>query len=207
MRPFAFALLAVLSLAGCKDGLVEPERFGNIEGNVFNFETGESIPRALVTTSPATDAITVGDNGRFVINDVLTGAYTLTAVRNGFDPNTVTVQVRDGRTAQAALFLRPETDDDNPTGVEFGAEVLGFTNEPFATDSSFVTVEYRAINNGDVPIAEYEIYFRIDIDRGPFYQEITGTELAAGERDVATFRKRLLGATASIVVVEDTVAE
>ena len=100
-----------------QDGLVEPERFGNIEGSVFNFETGESIPRALVTTSPATDAITVGDNGQFVINDVLTGAYTLTAVRNGFDPNTVTVQVRDGRTAQAALFLRPETDDDNPTAA------------------------------------------------------------------------------------------
>ncbi|WP_412069408.1 carboxypeptidase-like regulatory domain-containing protein [Rubrivirga sp. IMCC43871] len=207
MRSIALVLLALVSLAGCKDGLVEPERFGSIEGSVFNFETGEAIPRASVTTSPATDAITVGDDGQFVFQDVLTGAYTLTASKNGFNPNTVTVQVRDGRTAQAALFLRPETDEENPTGVEFAAEVLGFVNEPFSRDSSFVTVEYRAINNGDVPIAEYEIYFRIDTDRGPFYQEVTGTELLAGERDLATFRKRLLGASASVVVIEDTVAE
>ncbi len=207
MRLFAFALIAFVSLAGCKDGLVAPERFGGIEGGVSSFETGEVIAGALVTTSPATDAITVGDDGRFVIEDVLAGTYTLTAIRDGFEPNTVTVQVRDGRTAQATLFLRRETDDDGSSDVVFGAEVLGFTNETFAADSSFVTVEYRALNNGDVPIAEYEVYFRIDTDRGSFYQEATGTDLGAGERDLRTFRKRLIGAVAEVVVVEDTVAE
>ena len=202
-----FAALVVstlaLALAGCKDGLVEPERFGTIQGQVVSFDTGDPVPRAGVTTSPASDAITAGDDGTFEIDDVLVGTYTITATRSGFQPATATVSVRNGRTAQATLFLRDE-DDDTGTGTRFAAEVLGFTNEPFKSDSSFVTVEYRAINNGTTDVARYEVYFRIDTDRGPFYQEVQGTDLGAGERDLGTFRKRLLGATAQAVVIEDT---
>ena len=205
MRLVPVVLAAVLVLAGCKDGLVEPERFGSIQGTVVSFETGAPIPRAGITTSPASDAITAGDDGSFQIDDVPVGTYTITATRAGFDPNTVTVSVRDGRTAQATLFLRDD-DDDPASDVDFGAEVLGFTNEPFTSDSSFVTVEYRAINNGSTNVPRYEIYFRIDTDRGPFFQEIRGTDLAAGERDISTFRKRLIGASAQAVIIEDTVA-
>ena len=203
MRVPAVAALAVLVLAGCKDGLVEPERFGSIQGTVVAFDTGAPVPRAGITTSPASDAITAGDDGTFVIDDVLAGTYTITATRSGFSPSTATVLVRDGRTAQATLFLKDE-DAAGGTGTRFGAEVLGFTNEVFASDSSFVTVEYRAINNGDETVPRYEIYFRVDTDRGPFYQEIRGTDLGAGERDLGTFRKRLIGARAEAVIIEDT---
>lgn len=201
------ALASVVSLAACKEGLVEPERFGDIQGTVVDFETGQPIPRAGITTSPATDALTAGDDGVFSVGDVLTGTYTITATRNGYKPNTVTVSVREGRVAQATLFLRPEDEDDVSSDVVFGAEVLGFTNEPFSSDSSFVTVEYRALNNGDVPVGSYEIYFRIDTDRGPFYQEVTGTDLGPDQRDVGTFRKWLLGASAQAVVIEGTAAD
>lgn len=206
MRLPVAAALAGLLLAGCKDGLVEPERFGSIQGTVVTFDTREPVPGAGVTTSPATNAITAGDDGRFEIGDVLVGTYTITATRSGFQPATATVSVRDGRTAEAVVFLREDDADGDPGGVEFGAEVLGFTNEPFASDSSFVTVEYRALNNGDEAVGRYEIYFRIDTDRGPFYQEVKGTDLGAGERDLGTFRKRLLGATAQAVIIEDTAA-
>ncbi len=205
MRVSAVAALAVLVLAGCKDGLVEPERFGSIQGSVVAFDTGAPVARAGITTSPASDAITAGDDGTFVVDDVLAGTYTITATRSGYSPSTATVSVRDGRTAQATLFLR-DADDEDAAGTRFGAEVLGFTNEVSASDSSFVTVEYRAINNGEEAVARYEVYFRIDTDRGPFYQEIRGTDLGAGERDLGTFRKRLIGATAEAVIIEGTVA-
>ena len=205
MRRSAALALVGLLLAGCKDGLVEPERFGSIEGTVVAFDGEAPIPRAGVTTSPASNAIIAGDDGTFEIDDVLVGTYTITATRSGFQPAVTTVSVRDGRTAEAVLFLR-EASDDDPDDVGFAAEVLGFTNEPFSSDSSFVTVEYRALNNGDAAISRYEIYFRIDTDRGPFYQEVKGTDLGAGERDLGTFRKRVLGATAEAVVIEDTAA-
>lgn len=204
-------ILSLWTLVGCKDGLVEPERFGSLAGTVVDFETGQPIAGAGVTTSPATDAIVTDTEGAFTIPDALTGSYTITATRNGYDPNTTTISVREGRAARATLFLRPaEDDDDTGTDVVFGAEVLNFTNETFptatGTDSTFVNVEYRALNNGDVDISTYEIYFRIDTDRGPFYQEVRGEALAAGQRDFGTFRKYVLGATASAVIVEDTQA-
>jgi|ABEF01.1.fsa_nt_gi hypothetical protein len=201
-RPFALFALAALSLIGCKDGLVEPERFGTVVGSVQDFETGAAISGASISTSPATGSITTSQEGTFSFEDIQTGSYTISASRNGYNSGTATVSVREGVTTQATIFLRPE-EDDSPD-ILFGAEVLNFTNETFTADSSFVTVEYRALNNGEDIVDAYEVYFRIDTDRGPFYQEIGGTDLGAGEQDVGTFRKRLLGAIAQVVVVEDT---
>jgi hypothetical protein len=206
-RLLAVVLLA-LPLSACKDGLVEPERYGSIQGRVLDRETSAPVAGASVTTSPATGAFLTDDDGTFRVDDVLTGSYTIAASRRGYDPNTVTVAVRDGQTTTAEFFL--EAEGAGEPAVEFGAEVLGFANEAFAArsgaDSTFVTVEYRALNRGDVDLARYEVYFRIDTDRGPFYQEIAGEGLEAGQLDFGTFRKYLLGARASAVVVLDTSA-
>ena len=204
LKSFALLALAALSLTACKDGLVEPERFGSIEGAVVDFDTGAAIPSAGITTSPATDAITADGEGRFSVPNVLTGTYVISASRSGYRTSTVTVSVREGRTAQATLFM---------TAVEEGeesmltAEVLGFTNEAVSADTSFVTVEYRAQNTGGETIATYEVYFRIDTNQGPYYQEVNGEDLTPGEQDVSTFRKAILGAVASGVVLEGSSTE
>lgn len=204
------ALLVLLSLAGCKDGLLEPELYGSIEGRILDRETFKPVAGALVTTSPATGAIVTGEDGRFAIDDVLVGSYTIAASRRGYDPSTVTVAVRNGQTTNAEFFLQEEGEEGAGPDIEFAAEVLNFTNEVFAArgggDSTFVNVEYRALNQGDVNISDYEIYFRIDTNRGPFYQEIAGSDLGAGQLDFGTFRKYLLGARAEGVVILDTAA-
>lgn len=203
-------LLLALPLSACKDGLVEPERFGSIEGRILDRDTFEPIAGASVTTSPATGALVTGEDGTFQISEVLIGSYSISASRRGYDPNTVTVAVRDGQTTSAEFFLEVEDEDEGGVGTDFGAEVLNFTNEVFrgqgGSDSTFVNVEYRAINRGDTDLSEYEIYFRIDTDRGPFYQEVTGQDLQAGQLDFGTFRKYVLGARASTVVILDTQA-
>jgi hypothetical protein len=50
------AALLVLALAGCKEGLLEPERSGDIGGVVVDVETGVPLADATLTTSPASDA-------------------------------------------------------------------------------------------------------------------------------------------------------
>ena len=203
MRTLSAVVLLALTLTACKDGLVEPERFGSLEGQVVDFETGAAVQNAGIVTSPATDAITTDSEGNFSIEDVLVGTYTITASRSGFTPNTVTVSIRDGRTARATLFLRQEDDDATPS-QRFQATVLGFTNRGFTADSSFVTVEYQASNEGTADLAEYEVYFRIDTDQGSFFQEVEGQNLAAGARDIGTFRKQILGARAQAVRIDGT---
>lgn len=205
------ALGVLLALSACKDGVLEPEFYGSIEGRVLDRETGEPVGGASVTTSPATGALITGADGTFRVADVLVGSYSISANRRGYDPNTVTVAVRDGQTTRAEFFLEQEADDAGADpDVDFGAEVLNFTNEVFAgrggADSTYVTVEYRAINRSTADIGRYEVYFRIDTDRGPFYQEVAGEDLGGGQQDLGTFRKYLLGAQADAVVILDTAA-
>ena len=200
-----FCLVAALgALAGCKDGTVEPDRFGSLEGRVIDFETFAPISGAQVTTSPATNSVLTGEDGTFVIENALIGTYTITARRNGYVPNTTTIAVREGQTSRAEVLLDLDDGDDEPTAGELTAMVLNFTNETFTTDSSFVSVEYRATNTGETTLSDYDVVFRIDTDRGPFFQQITGTSLGPGRSSFGTFRKALLGATASAVVVEST---
>ncbi|GAB5536978.1 MAG: hypothetical protein Rubg2KO_32270 [Rubricoccaceae bacterium] len=203
------ALILTVGLTACKDGLLEPEAFGTVQGRVLDRETNEPIVGASVTTSPATGAFVTDADGRFSAGEVLTGSYTISANRLGYDPNTVTVAVRESQTTDASFFLEQE-DEGSSTEVAFAAELLNFTPEIFqavnGSDSTYVTLEYRAINQGDVDIETYEIYFRIDTNRGPFYQEVTGSNLEATQRDIGTVRKYLIGATPSAVEIEGTSA-
>lgn len=198
-------LAGLLLLAGCKDGIVEPDRFGSIQGRVLDFQSFAPLGGALVTTSPATDAVLTGEDGSFQIESALIGTYTITARRSGYATNTTTISIREGQIGRAEVLLEvSDDDDDEPQGGELTAQVLNFTNEPFTADSSFVSVEYRATNGGETTITDYDVYFRIETDRGLFYQQVTGTSLGPGRSTFGTFRKALLGAVASAVIVEGT---
>lgn len=204
-RSAALALVATLALAGCKDGLVEPERFGTISGRVLDFTTLAPIPDALVTTSPATDAVLTDEDGAFTVESALVGPYTITARRDGYAPNTTSIAVREGQTGRAEVLL--EADDEEPGEGNLSATVVNFQNEPIRSDSSYVTVEYRVTNGGESTVTNYDVYFRIETNRGLFYQQVTGASLGAGRSSFGTFRKALLGATASAVAVEGTASD
>ena len=205
----ALGVLALLALVvGCKEATFGPETFGSIQGRVLDFETNAALANAVVTTSPPTNALVSDANGEFTVEDVAAGNYTITASRNGYQTGAVTVAVQQNRVAQAVLFLRPEEEEDTTgTGSDdvFEVTVLSFQTIPGTTsDSSTVRVEYRVRNLGEVSIANYEVYFRIFTDNGPtFFQEQRGTSLGPGQQDLAQFDKRLLGYTATDVVVDD----
>ena len=206
MRASLLAVLALTVLAGCKEGLVEPERFGSISGRVVDFATGAPVAGAGVTTSPATDATVTDSEGAFAVAEALTGSYTITANRNGYTPNTVTVSVREARTAAATLFLRtvPAAGPDT-TISDLTVEVTGFFNRRVSTtrgDSSSVVVDYRVRNTGNTLVRNYEAYFRIVTPRGDFFQEVQRTALAVGQTDIGRFEKDAGGALATSVHVD-----
>ncbi|HEX8299444.1 MAG TPA: carboxypeptidase regulatory-like domain-containing protein [Rubricoccaceae bacterium] len=201
-------LLALITLAGCKEGTLLPDQFGGIEGTVVDFTTGVPIAGAGVTTSPATNATVTGGDGRFSVPDALVGSYTITANRNGYTPNTATVSVREGRTAQATVFLRPSTDPNTggtPT-LDLTAEVTNFFNRRVSTprgDSVVVVIDYRVRNTGTAVIPSYQVVFRIVTPAGDFFQEVTRTTLAVGQSAVGRVEKDTGGAQATEVRVDE----
>jgi hypothetical protein len=195
-----FALL--LGTAGCKESTLEPERFGSIQGQVLDFETGAPIPGASITSSPPTGAIVTDGEGRFTIEEVLVGNYTITGSKTGYDPNTVTVAVLVDRVTPATLFLSVEDTTDTGNGASMTVEVLNFTNQVGA-DSTDVRVQYRVENTGEVTIPSYEVYFRIETTGDTYFQEQQGTDLGVGQLDIEEFTE-FIGQDSATAVVVDT---
>ena len=202
----AVFLLCIFS--GCKDGTLLPDQFGSIQGTVVDFTTGAPIAGAGVTTTPATDATVTDASGTFTVPDALVGSYTISANRTGYAPNTASVSVREGRMAQATVFLKPSTDPTTggTPAVEITAEVTNFFNRRFTTtrgDSTVVIVDYRVRNTGTAVVPGYQVVFRIVTPAGDFFQEVNRTTLGVGQSAVGRVEKDTGGALATDARVDE----
>ena len=205
MRSALIALLSAVILlvaTGCEDSSLGPAQRGSIEGQVQDFETDAALTGVNITTSPPTSALVTDSDGRFSLDDVEVGNYTISAKKSGYDPNQVTVAVRANEATQATIFLEPggtaSASDDT-----IGVTVTNWANRPLQPDSVFVDVEYRVENVGDSDIDAYEVYFRIQTGSDAFYYEAHGDSLAVGQADIAGFSKYVRDQSATDVSVDN----
>ena len=140
--------------------------------------------------------------GRFSLQDVEVGNYTINAKKSGYEPNQVTVSVRADATTQATLFLEPDASAAASTD-SIDVTVTNWANRLLQPDSVFVDVEYRVHNVGEARIDAYEVYFRIQTSGSDFYYEAQGDSLAVGQADIADFSKYVRDQSATDVVVNN----
>ncbi len=202
------AVLLLCALTGCKDGTLLPDQFGTIQGTVVDFTTGAPLSGAGITTTPATDATVTDADGRFTVPDALVGSYTISANRNGYAPNTASVSVREARTTQATIFLKPSTDPNTggTPATDISAEVTNFFNRTIQTtrgDSTIVVIDYRVRNTGTAVVTGYQVVFRIVTPAGDFFQDVTRTTLGVGQSAVGRVEKDTGGALATNVLVDE----
>lgn len=194
-------MICITALMGCSKETVSPELFGRIEGQVFNSETEENLRGVNITTSPATNSITTGEDGTFELNDVPTGPYSVTAKKSGFESSSVNIQVNEDQTATAQIYLDPQ---ENNGKKYLSANVTVWT-EVSRNDSTFAEVEYEVRNTSkNNHINEYEVYFNIYTSDETFSWEERDTTLAPGERDIAAFKKYVQQASIDSVTVSGT---
>ncbi|WP_322575748.1 carboxypeptidase regulatory-like domain-containing protein [Fodinibius sp.] len=204
------ALLCMTALWGCSKETITPETFGNINGQVLNSETEEGVGGVNITTSPATNSIITNQDGSFTLNEVTTGNYNITASKSDFESATVSVKVREGKTATAQIYLDPE---DGNGEKSLTAQVTAWNErrvnvDSTGSDSTFADVEYEVTNSSDdTDIDEYEVYFKIYTTGETFSREEADTALAAGERNIAEFSKYVHQTTIDSVVVSGTYVE
>lgn len=193
---------ALLALPACKDADLGPNHTGNIEGQVVDFETGQSIPGASITTTPPTDAIITNGEGRFVIDELEVGNYQITARKSGYTGASVAVAVRQNRTSSAVIFLEKK-DDDEDAPPDLDVSIIAWWQERTSPDSTFVEAEYRVRNPGPTAVTRYEVYFRITTDQNDFFHEAGGDGLQPSQSDVRRFRTFIVDRNATDVIVDD----
>jgi hypothetical protein len=205
--PVLLVLVPLLAVVGCENDLLEPELTGAIEGQVLDFDTRAPLSGVGITTNPPTGALVTDDEGRFRLDELPAGNYSVAGRLAGYDPNSVTVSVRDGDVTSAVLFLEEETEEDTTeTAADFEASVLGFTNQ-FQNDTTSVIVEYRARNVGEVAIPVYELYFQILTTGQTYFAEVNGTDLGVGQADIGSLEKFVGRDTVTAVQISDTYFE
>jgi hypothetical protein len=196
----AFGVAVWLLISGCKEGTLGPEITGSIAGTVLDYQTGNPIAGASVTTSPPSGAIVTNAQGRFTVDDIDAGNYTISVKKPGYKSNSVTINVRENRTTEATLFMEADSEDETG-GPALQVDITSWWNTT-SNDSSFVNVEYRARNHGSVDVAAYEIYFRIVAGSSTFYHEEKGETLRVTQSDVGRFIRHLPAAAADSVAVD-----
>lgn len=181
--------------------MITPETFGDIDGQVYDSETDEGIASVNITTTPATNSIITNQDGTFNLTKVPTGQVSVTANKTGYESNTINVNVREGKTATAQIYL----DSEGANGQQYLEAEVKAWNETTRNDSTFAEVEYEVRNTSDnSDIKKYEVYFDIYTTGNTFSREEADSALAAGERNIGEFKKYIRQTSLDSVVVNDT---
>ncbi|GAA5521725.1 carboxypeptidase-like regulatory domain-containing protein [Aliifodinibius salicampi] len=201
IKYFLTFITCIIIFVGCSKETISPELFGSIEGQIFNSETEEGIRGVNVTTNPATNSITTNEDGTFVLNEVPTGQYSVSAQKSDFESSSVSVRVRENKAATAQIYLDPE----GGNGEKYLSARVTTWAETSNNDSTFAEVQYEVENTSDdTDINQYEVYFDIHTSGETFSWEERDTTLAAGEKDIAEFKKYVRQATIDSVTVSGT---
>lgn len=205
-KSLLFVICVPLLVISCSKETISPETFGSIEGKILESENSDGIPSVNITTTPATNSILTDNSGSFVISEVPTGTYTISADKKGYESNSVSIKVVEGQTASAQMYLDEETDNNSVENLS--AEVTSW-NDRVEGDTTFVEVEYKVRNDGEeTEINEYEIYFEVQTNSGTsFYHEVRDTSLASGEQNVGNFEKYIRQNQTDTVFVSGTYAD
>jgi hypothetical protein len=107
VKKWYFHLLSViLLLASCNNNSNSPtSTLGSVSGHVYNAYTNEPIAHAQIQTSPASEAVSSGIDGRYTINLTDAGSYMVFAVSGEKYRGFVNVSVYTGKTTQADIYL------------------------------------------------------------------------------------------------------
>ncbi|MBK0404730.1 PD40 domain-containing protein [Adhaeribacter sp. BT258] len=100
-------LLAALPLFwySCKEDTVEPHVSGTITGVVVEAETNAVLENVSITSNPASSAIATDNTGRFQINEVTVGNYSVTAKKVGYRTTSVNILVARDKISDIRIIL------------------------------------------------------------------------------------------------------
>ena len=110
IKYFIFSIvIALLSFSACKEDPIELTYFGSIKGIVLD-EMDEAIANATITTTPPSEVITTDIDGKFTLEKIKTGTYSLRAKKDGYIADLESITVNQDQISNVNFVLKL---DDN----------------------------------------------------------------------------------------------
>ncbi len=105
--------ILTLILIGCNKSSSNPAQAnltGTIQGKITNASDGTVLSGASIKTNPVTNTTVSDQSGNFILNNISSGSYSLTASKIGYLNNSVSIVVSSGKTTTANISLAlPDT--------------------------------------------------------------------------------------------------
>ncbi|ELR71917.1 hypothetical protein C900_02156 [Fulvivirga imtechensis AK7] len=117
-------LISSLLFHSCTEDKVDPLYLGSIHGSVLSKSSLEAIEQVEITTVPVTSVVLTDNKGRFIINKIPEGEYTVVTKADGYSRESVKVKVIRNASTELGIKLRsssllaPAPFDPNPKNGE-----------------------------------------------------------------------------------------
>jgi len=146
-------LLGLLLISSCREDTIKPTLFGSMVGTVIRDADNVAVNNAIISTTPPTSLILTDEFGRFALNDIEPGTYTIRAEKEGFAPEVESITVFEEKTANVIIKLAPDTLSNVAPSAP---------NTPTPTDNSTdqeveVTLEWNASDNDRNDVLKYDV--------------------------------------------------
>ncbi len=111
MKPISFllGLFMVLLAFSCKEDTIIPDTFGSVFGEVLIEGENTPVVGATISTNPPTSTILTDAQGRFALENIQTGTYTLRVEKEGYNTGITNAAVFDEQTTNVVIRLDPDT--------------------------------------------------------------------------------------------------
>ncbi len=124
---YLFLFSCTLFVISCQEDPFEPEVFGDLFGEVFLSNEGTPLADVTISTNPPTSTILTDSDGRFALESIKAGAYSVRAVKDGFITSVESVTIFGDQASNIVMQLVPDTLNSESPLAAF---------DPFPSDGS-----------------------------------------------------------------------
>jgi TolB protein len=114
--------LFVFIFITCKEASIEPIFYGSLQGKVVDAETNEPLYGASISTNPASSSVTTDYEGKYKIESIPVGNYTIICKKFGYEKEQISVSVLEEYETVAMLFLHKSEVVINPPSMPQNSE-------------------------------------------------------------------------------------
>lgn len=106
-------LLLFMSLFSCQEETIQPDVFGSLFGEVLTLEDNKALEGATISTNPPTSIVITDDLGRFALENIKTGTYSIRAEKDGYIPEIQSITVFENQTSTVDIKMSPDSETNN----------------------------------------------------------------------------------------------
>ncbi|WP_299440052.1 carboxypeptidase regulatory-like domain-containing protein [uncultured Aquimarina sp.] len=159
-------VFAILAVASCSEDTIDLEGLGAVKGRVVAVGTNEPLENVKISTNPSSSTVFTDVNGEYLIENIPSGDYSLSAQREGLLAQFEAISVIADRELEIVFEMDIETAGNRPpdaaildspadNSVDQPLEVkLIWTGADPDDDTLTYTVALRNDENSDVEIFE-----------------------------------------------------